>query len=120
MSGQQQQQQEYQAANQNCFERSAEGGSREVTREFGGQPFRGGGNRALDTAVIAPQSHFLWFVVRCRWFLILLFLHDFAFSTAVDTKYNILFLECFYKGRVQRAPALWRAGSGPPKAQSAQ
>ncbi len=27
---------------------------------------------------------------------------------------------CFYKGRAQRAPALWRTGSGPPKAQSAQ
>ncbi len=68
-----------------CFEGSAEGGLKQVNRDFGGQPLcRGdGGNRALDTVVVAPLSHFLWFVVWCWWFLISLFYH-FAFSTAVD------------------------------------
>jgi hypothetical protein len=60
----------------NCFEGSVEGGLREVTHEFGGQPLNGGSNRAHDTVVVAPLSIFLWFVVRvwCQWFLILLFL----------------------------------------------
>jgi hypothetical protein len=42
----------------NDFKGSTEGGLREVTREFGGQPLRGGSNRALDTVVIVPLSHF--------------------------------------------------------------
>jgi hypothetical protein len=50
----------------NCFEGSAERGLREVTREFGGQPFCGGSNRAPDTVVVAPLSHFFWFVVWCQ------------------------------------------------------
>jgi hypothetical protein len=29
-------------------------------------------------------------------------------------------IECFYKGWAQPAPAFWRTGFGPPKAQSAQ
>ncbi len=47
----------------NHFKGSAEGGLREVTHEFGGQPLCGGRDRALDTVAVAPLSHFFWFVV---------------------------------------------------------
>jgi hypothetical protein len=43
----------------NHFKGSVEGGLREVTRKFCGQPLRGGSYKVLDTVVVALLSHFL-------------------------------------------------------------
>jgi hypothetical protein len=45
-----------------CFEGCLEGWLREVTHEFGGQPFCGGGNRASSGVGTGALSHFFSFI----------------------------------------------------------